>query len=166
MLTIENWKPRSFQSKSKWIPQPFFVTPQIREGPLPHAKISNRLARGPSLEVRHSVCRAPLSMGSSRQEYWSGLPCPLPGDLPTQGRNLHLLCLLHWRVGSLPLAPPAKPLWLLLSRKRGDEGKQLRTGESTQILTRQALSPAAISWMTDLWGRAIRQSDRPIQYEL
>ena len=23
-----------------------------------------------------------LSMGSSRQEYWSGLPCPLPGDLP------------------------------------------------------------------------------------
>ena len=26
--------------------------------------------------------QAPLSMGFSRQEYWSGLPCPLPGDLP------------------------------------------------------------------------------------
>ena len=26
--------------------------------------------------------RAPLSMGFSRQEYWSGLPCPAPGDLP------------------------------------------------------------------------------------
>ena len=25
---------------------------------------------------------------------------------PTQGSNLHLLCLLHWQVGSLPLAPP------------------------------------------------------------
>ena len=25
---------------------------------------------------------APLSMGFSRQEYWSGLPCPPPGDLP------------------------------------------------------------------------------------
>ena len=25
---------------------------------------------------------APLSMGFSRQEYWSGLPCPSPGDLP------------------------------------------------------------------------------------
>ena len=25
---------------------------------------------------------APLSMGSSRQEYWIGLPSPLPGDLP------------------------------------------------------------------------------------
>ena len=26
--------------------------------------------------------KAPLSMGFSRQEYWSGLPCPPPGDLP------------------------------------------------------------------------------------
>ena len=29
--------------------------------------------------------QAPLSMGLSRQEYWSGLPCPPPGDLPNQG---------------------------------------------------------------------------------
>ena len=29
--------------------------------------------------------QAPVSMGFSRQEYWSGLPCPLPGDLPDQG---------------------------------------------------------------------------------
>ena len=28
------------------------------------------------------VCQAPLSMGFSRQEYWSGLPFPAPGDLP------------------------------------------------------------------------------------
>ena len=28
------------------------------------------------------ACQAPLSMGSSRQEYWSGLPCPSPADLP------------------------------------------------------------------------------------
>ena len=27
-------------------------------------------------------CRAPLSMGYSRQEYWSGLPFPSPEDLP------------------------------------------------------------------------------------
>ena len=31
------------------------------------------------------ACQAPLSMGFSRQEYWSGLPCPLPGDLPYPG---------------------------------------------------------------------------------
>ena len=29
--------------------------------------------------------QAPLSMGFSRQEYWSGLPCPSPGDLPYPG---------------------------------------------------------------------------------
>ena len=28
----------------------------------------------------------------------------------TRGLNLHLLCLLHWQVGSLPLTPPGKPL--------------------------------------------------------
>ena len=33
----------------------------------------------------------PLSMEFSRQEYWSGLPCPSPGDLPTQGLNTGLL---------------------------------------------------------------------------
>ena len=34
--------------------------------------------------------QAPLSMGFSRQEYWSGLPCPPPGDLPNPGMNLGL----------------------------------------------------------------------------
>ena len=29
--------------------------------------------------------QAPLSMGFFRQEYWSGLPCPPPGDLPNPG---------------------------------------------------------------------------------
>ena len=29
--------------------------------------------------------QAPLSVGFSRQEYWSGLPCPAPGDLPDPG---------------------------------------------------------------------------------
>ena len=29
--------------------------------------------------------QAPLSMGFSRLEYWSGLPCPPPGDLPDPG---------------------------------------------------------------------------------
>ena len=28
------------------------------------------------------TCQAPLSMGFSRQKYWSGLPSPTPGDLP------------------------------------------------------------------------------------
>ena len=32
--------------------------------------------------------QVPLSMGFSRQEYWSGLPFPLPGDLPNPGMEL------------------------------------------------------------------------------
>ena len=31
------------------------------------------------------ACQAPLSMGLSRQEYWSGLPYPPPKDLPDPG---------------------------------------------------------------------------------
>ena len=31
------------------------------------------------------ACQDPLSMGFSRQEYCSGLPCPSPGDLPNPG---------------------------------------------------------------------------------
>ena len=31
------------------------------------------------------VCQASLSMEFSRQEYWSGVPCPPPGDLPHPG---------------------------------------------------------------------------------
>ena len=31
------------------------------------------------------ACQALLSMGCSRQEYWNGLPCPPPGDLPGPG---------------------------------------------------------------------------------
>ena len=55
--------------------------------------------------------QAPLSMGFSRQEYWSGLPCLPPGDLPDPGIELmsHVSCLLHWQAGSLPLVPPGKP---------------------------------------------------------
>ena len=54
------------------------------------------------------ACQAPLSMGFSRQEHWSGLTCPHQGIFPTQGSNSHLLGLLHWQASSLPLAPPGK----------------------------------------------------------
>ena len=43
--------------------------------------------------------QAPLSMGFFRQEYWSGLPFPPPGDLSDPGVELET----HWQVGSLPL---------------------------------------------------------------
>ena len=35
-----------------------------------------------------AACQTPLSVGFSRQEYWSGLPCPSPGDLSNLGIKL------------------------------------------------------------------------------
>ena len=43
------------------------------------------------------VLQALLSMGFFRQGDWGGLPLPSPGDLPTQGSNPCLLCLLPCR---------------------------------------------------------------------
>ena len=48
--------------------------------------------------------QALLSIGFSRQEYWNGLPCPPPGDLPNPGTELMSLT----SPASLPLAPPGK----------------------------------------------------------
>ena len=56
--------------------------------------------------------QAPLSRGFPKQEYWSGLPFPSPGDLANQGWNLSLRHLLHWQVDSLPLVPPGKPVYI------------------------------------------------------
>ena len=40
----------------------------------------------PNLATPWTVaCQAPLFMGFSRQEYWSGLPFPSPGDFPDPG---------------------------------------------------------------------------------
>ena len=63
--------------------------------------------------VSHSVvsdslwpCQAPLSLEFSRQEYWSGLPCPSPGDLPNPGMESRSPAS---QVDSLPSEPPGNP---------------------------------------------------------
>ena len=50
--------------------------------------------------------QAPLSMGSSRQEYWSGLPCPPPGNLPNPGIEPASPALAG---GRFTTEPPGKP---------------------------------------------------------
>ena len=57
----------------------------------------------------------PLSKGFFRQEYWSGLPCPSPGDLPDSGSNPGLLASY---AESLPSEPPGKPPWLLYKTRK------------------------------------------------
>ena len=52
---------------------------------------------------RTVVCQTPLSVGFSRQKYWSGLPFPSPGDLPHSGIEPGSLKL---QADSLPSEPP------------------------------------------------------------
>ena len=53
--------------------------------------------------------QGPLSMGLSGKNTRLGCHSLLQRMYPAQGSYPHLLCLLHWRVGSLPLAPSGKP---------------------------------------------------------
>ena len=56
--------------------------------------------------------QASPSLGFSRQEHWSGLPFPSPGDLPDPGIKLRSLAL---RADSLSSEPPGKPTsWVVI----------------------------------------------------
>ena len=67
--------------------------------------------RAKLLQSRLTLCNpmdhsppAPLSMGFSREEYWSGLPCPPPGDLSNLGIKPTSLKSPALQVDSLPLS--------------------------------------------------------------
>ena len=64
------------------------------------------------------ACQAPLSMGFSRQEYWSGLPCPPPGDLPNPGIEPGSLAL---HADSLPSKSPGS---IFLYKYHGDHERE------------------------------------------
>ena len=61
------------------------------------------------------ACQAPLSMAFSRQEYWSGLPFPSPGDLPDPGIEPWSPTL---RADTLLSEPPGKPCCLNILTKK------------------------------------------------
>ena len=54
------------------------------------------------------ACQAPLSMEFSRQEYWGGLPFPIPEDIPNPGIKPGSPIL---QADSLLSEPPGKPTW-------------------------------------------------------
>ena len=61
--------------------------------------------QGPTLQA-DVVCQAPLFMEFSRQEYWSGMPFPFPGDFPDPGMEYWSPSL---EANSLPSEPSGKP---------------------------------------------------------
>ena len=74
---------------------------------LVHAKSLQSCPTAALWTVAH---QASLSMGFSRQEYWSELPFPPPGDLPNPGIEL---LPLRWQAGSLLPVPPLVSHWFL-----------------------------------------------------
>ena len=73
--------------------------------------------------------QAPLSTEFSRQDYWSGLPCPPPRDLPNSGIEPRSP---ESQADSLPPEPPGKPRiprrGILFISLVGDLGFTQRTG--------------------------------------
>ena len=93
-------------------------------------------------------------MGLSRQEYWSGLPCPSPEIFPTQVSNLGLLCLLHWQLESLPLSHQGSQLfwWVSLVAQMVNNLPPMQKTQVHQTakfvlgFTRSKSNPKPLSW--------------------
>ena len=66
--------------------------------------------------------QAPLSMGFSRQEYWSGLPCPPPGDLPDPGIEPASLASPALQEDSLLLSHQGSPIHTPKCTNNSDSG--------------------------------------------
>ena len=77
--------------------------------------------------------QAPLSMGFSRQEYWSGLPFPPPGDLPNPGIELTSPVSPALQMNSLPLShlrSPCKTILFIIFKKHFS----MKTSDSYWVL--------------------------------
>ena len=86
---------------ASWALQLILLTASIFAASLDHGFLNKRALAGVcanSLQLCPTLCdpwtlarQAPLLMGFSRQEYWSGSPCPPPGDLPNPETDLEFL---------------------------------------------------------------------------
>ena len=77
------------------------------------------------------ACQAPLSMGFSRQEYWSALPFPSPGDFSDPGIKPVSLISLALQVDSSALSHQGSPKVKMLAemkryfKRSGNLGKKI-----------------------------------------
>ena len=98
--------------------------------------------------------QAPLSTGFSRQEYWSGLLCPPPGDLPNPGIKpgspaLQVHSLLLSYQGS-----PHKAVMYQLSRKFGNNSvgyKNLKLDDEYNLFVKKTLQINRVWLCLLLW---------------
>ena len=86
-------------------------------------------------------CLAPLSMGFSRQEYWNGLPCSPPGDLPDPGMEATFPVVSALQVDSLPLSHQGSLVnrYILKDSPMAQRVKNLPAVQETQKMQVQSL---------------------------
>ena len=66
-----------------WVPYPILEVQAVQEQGMCASSITSFMFD--FMTVWTVACKAPLSMEFSKREYWSGLLCPPPGDLPDPG---------------------------------------------------------------------------------
>ena len=74
---------------------------------LQHCAVLSRSVVSDSVTPWTAACQAPLPMGFSRPEHWSGVPCPAPGGLPKAGLEPRPPAL---QADSLPAELPGTPI--------------------------------------------------------
>ena len=93
--------------------------------------------------------QAPLSMEFSRQEYWSGLPFPSPGDLSNPGIKLGSPTL---QADALPSEPPGKPytpkelIWKEKKKSKKNQGLHSITVKKDEPI------PCFKCWLPHCWA--------------
>ena len=116
MVLTRPWTPPWAPPHARGIMMPgsyFCLSNQVQlPPPEPHGLISQVKVKVSVAQWCLTLChtrdcspQTPLSMGFSRQEHWSGLPCPPPGDLPNAGTEPRCLAL---QADSL-LSEPQRP---------------------------------------------------------
>ena len=68
-----------------------------------HVSVLSHYVMSDSVTLWAVAHQAPPSMGFYKQEDWSGLPFPTPGDLPDPRIKPVSLASMHWQADSLPL---------------------------------------------------------------
>ena len=87
-------------------------TPRVHSDSRPSSRFSRVQFFGDSMDC--IACQAPLFMEFSRQEYWSELPFPSPGDIPHPGIEPSSLEAPSLTGGILTTEQPGKPIYIIL----------------------------------------------------
>ena len=107
LSSLPNLSPRP--GRGQYYPYFYIVCVCARAHPFSHSVMSDSL-RSHGLTVPH---QSPLSIASSREEYWIGLPFPTPRDLPKPGMEAASLVSSALAGKFFTTVPPGKPISLL-----------------------------------------------------